>query len=67
VGSGSIRGFFERVVWQCVEAAVYCNPYSIDDIKEKIEITTQVEKLRNDLRREGFKEIKKHKWNNVAK
>lgn len=57
----------DPIIEVCGEAAVYCNPYSIDDIKEKIEITTQDEKLRNDLKREGFKEIKKHKWNNVAK
>ncbi len=50
----------------CGDAAVYCNPYSVDDIKEKMEMAVLDKGLRSDLIREGFKTIEKHNWQYVA-
>jgi glycosyltransferase involved in cell wall biosynthesis len=50
-----------------VDSVVYCNPYSVDDIKEKIELVLNDEALQNDLRIKGFENIKRFSWEESAK
>ena len=49
------------------ESALYCNPYSVEDIREKIEILLNNEKLREDLIKKGFENIKRFSWEKSAK
>ncbi len=49
-----------------VDSVVYCDPYSVQDIKEKIDLVLNDEKLQNDLRLKGFENIKKFSWEESA-
>ena len=51
----------------CEESALYCNPYDINDIKEKIEILINDEDLQNDLIQKGFENIKRFSWEKSSK
>lgn len=48
-------------------SVVYCNPYSVEDIKEKIEIVLNNKDLQNELRQKGFENIKRFSWEESAK
>ncbi len=50
-----------------VDSVVYCNPYSVDDIKEKIELVLNDEDLQNELRIKGFENIKRFSWEESAR
>jgi len=51
----------------CKDSALYCNPYDIDDIKEKIEILVKDENLQKELIKKGFENIKRFSWEESAK
>jgi len=47
-------------------AALYFNPDNEADMKNKIEEALRDEKLREDLRNRGYKQIKKYSWHDCA-
>ena len=51
----------------CGDSALYCNPYDINDIKEKIELLIENENLRQELIQKGFENIKRFSWEKSAK
>ncbi|MEA1891765.1 MAG: glycosyltransferase family 1 protein, partial [Campylobacterota bacterium] len=50
-----------------VDSVVYCDPYSVEDIKEKIKLVLSDKKLQDDLRIKGFENIKRFSWEESAK
>ncbi|MCR4942357.1 MAG: glycosyltransferase family 4 protein, partial [Campylobacter sp.] len=51
----------------CENSVIYCDPYDINDIKEKIQMVLDDENIQNDLRQEGFENIKRFSWEKSAK
>ncbi|NOY88986.1 MAG: glycosyltransferase family 4 protein [FCB group bacterium] len=51
----------------CGDAALYCDPYSIDDIADKISRLLVNEKLRAELIKRGLERAKKYSWEKAAK
>ena len=51
----------------CADAAIYCNPYNIDDIKEKIEFVLNDDNLRIELIDCGLEHAKRFSWEESAK
>lgn len=51
----------------CGDAALYCDPYNINDIAEKIMQVITDETLREDLRNKGFKQAEKYSWKSCAR
>ncbi|MCK9477194.1 MAG: glycosyltransferase family 4 protein [Candidatus Muirbacterium halophilum] len=51
----------------CGDAAVYFDPYNIDDIADKIKTVIENEKLQKDLINKGFENIKRFSWEKSAK
>jgi len=49
------------------DSVIYCNPYDINEIKEKIELLIENEKLRKELIQKGFENIKRFSWEKSAK
>ncbi len=49
------------------DAVLYCNPDSIDDIREKLQTLLQNETLRESLKRKATERAKKFSWENSAK
>jgi glycosyltransferase involved in cell wall biosynthesis len=49
------------------DAALYVNPKDVNDIKEKMELVIGDEKLRNDLIKKGYEQVKKFSWEKTAK
>lgn len=47
-------------------AALYINPYSVDDICTKMKKLIDNKKLQNDLIKKGFKQVKKFSWSKCA-
>ena len=50
----------------CGDAALYCDPYDIDDIKNKIEMLLGDESLREELRQKGLERAKRFTWEKAA-
>ena len=50
-----------------VDSVVYCDPYSVEDIKEKIALVLNDESLQSELRIKGFENIKRFSWEESAK
>ena len=50
----------------CGNAALYCNPYEIDDIVQKIKLVIYDLALRKNLIAEGTKQVKKFSWEDSA-
>lgn len=48
------------------DAALYCNPYSVDDISEKMTILASDEKMRDDLSVKGLHRSKLFSWDTTA-
>ncbi|MFP4486779.1 MAG: glycosyltransferase family 4 protein [Campylobacterales bacterium] len=48
------------------DAVVYCNPYSIEDIKQKIEMVINDEKLQKDMIQKGLERAKEFSWEKCA-
>ncbi len=51
----------------CGDSVVYCDPYSVEDIAEKIKMVLADEVLQNELRVKGFENIKRFSWEESAK
>ena len=52
----------------CGQAAIYCNPSNVNDIKQKITFACSlVEESRNELIAQGKKRSKEFSWNKMAK
>jgi glycosyltransferase involved in cell wall biosynthesis len=51
----------------CGDSAYYVNPYDVEDIARGIETVLNDEKLRNDLIKKGFENIKRFSWEESAK
>jgi glycosyltransferase involved in cell wall biosynthesis len=49
------------------DSVVYCDPYSVEDIKEKIELVLDDENLQDDLKIKGFENIKRFSWEQSAR
>lgn len=49
------------------DAVVYCNPYEIKDIKDKIELVLNDTKLQTSMIEKGFKRAKLFSWEKSAK
>lgn len=45
---------------------VYCNPYSVEDIKDKIELVLDDKILQNEMIEKGLDRMKKFSWNKSA-
>jgi glycosyltransferase involved in cell wall biosynthesis len=50
-----------------VDSVLYCDPYDVNDIREKIELVLNDEALQNDLRIKGFENIKRFSWEESAR
>jgi len=48
------------------ESVIYCDPYSQQDIKDKIELILNDNGLQNQLREKGFENIKRFSWSKSA-
>jgi len=49
------------------EAPLYCNPYSIKDIKEKMELVLSNDTLKEKMIKKGLKQAKKFSWEKSAR
>lgn len=49
------------------EAAIYFDPLDIDDMAEKIKEVINDKKLRQELIKKGFQQVKKYSWQKMAK
>lgn len=49
------------------DAALYVDPYNVDDITQKIEQLLVDEPLRTELQKKGLEQIKKYSWDKSAK
>lgn len=49
------------------EAVLYCNPFDIDDIKNKIELLLKDKDLQNDLIKKGLKRAQLFSWEKSAR
>jgi len=50
----------------CGDSALYCNPYSVEDITAKISMLLEDGKYCDDLRQRGFRNIRRFSWQNSA-
>lgn len=48
-------------------AAMYADPYNIEDIKKKLELLINDQKLREELIKKGFERVKQFSWEKTAK
>ncbi len=49
------------------EAALYVDPQKVEDIKKKIEMVITNEKLRSEMVKKGYEQIKKFSWEKTAR
>jgi glycosyltransferase involved in cell wall biosynthesis len=50
----------------CGDSVIYCDPYSVDDIANKINMVLSDGALQNELRARGFENIKRFSWEKSA-
>ena len=48
------------------DSVIYCDPYDLKDIREKIELVLNDKDLQNQLREKGFENIKRFNWKRSA-
>lgn len=48
------------------DAVVYCDPYKVEDMREKIRSVLSDGSLREDLKRKGRKRLNKFDWDDIA-
>ncbi len=48
------------------DAVVYCDPFNVDDIKNKLELVLNDKKLQREMIQKGFKRAKEFSWENSA-
>ena len=51
----------------CVDAAIYCDPYDVNSIKEKIELVLDDVVLRDEIIKKGIKRASEFTWEKSAK
>lgn len=51
----------------CGDSVVYFDPYSVEDMRDKIQMVLDDENLQNELRVKGFENIKRFSWERSAK
>ena len=51
----------------CGEAVLYCDPYDIDDIYEKVKLLLDDDEKRIELIKKGKEQLKKYTWSGSAK
>lgn len=49
------------------EAVIYFNPLDVDDMTEKIKKTLLNDRVKKELIRKGFEQVKKYSWQKMAK
>lgn len=49
------------------EAAIYADPYSVEDIKKKLKMVMEDQSLRDEMIRKGLERVKQFSWENAAK
>lgn len=47
-------------------SVIYCEPYSVESIREKISLVLNDKKLQNSLREKGFKNVNRFSWEKSA-
>lgn len=65
-GCPVIAGNIPSLTERCEGAALYCNPYSIEDMKAAVEAVVDDPALQNDLRQKGYEQAEKYSWRNCA-
>jgi glycosyltransferase involved in cell wall biosynthesis len=50
----------------CGDSVIYCDPYSVDDITNKINMVLSDDALQKELRARGFENIKRFSWEKSA-
>jgi len=50
----------------CGDSVLYCNPYDINDIANKIELLINNEVLKEELKQKGFKNVQRFNWEKSA-
>ena len=50
----------------CGDSVVYFDPYSVEDMRDKIQMVLNDENLQNELRAKGFENIKRFSWEESA-
>jgi glycosyltransferase involved in cell wall biosynthesis len=48
------------------DAAIYCDPFSIEDISEKMSLLMNSSSIREELSRKGLKRSKLFSWDNTS-
>lgn len=66
-GSPVIAGKTQTLVEVGGEACLYVDPYSIDDIAEKVNMFVKSESLRQEYIKKGLERVKKFSWKKAAK
>ena len=51
----------------CADAAIYCDPYRVEDIAAKIQQIVSDEQLRSELRARGTERAKQFRWDEAAR
>ncbi len=51
----------------CGDAVIYCNPYSVEDIKEKIDLVLSDKNLQKQMIQKGLARVKEFTWEDSAK
>lgn len=51
----------------CADSVLYCNPYCVEDIGDKIQILLNDKNLQKTLKQKGFENIKRFSWEQSAK
>ncbi len=50
----------------CADSVMYCNPYKVSDIAQKLELILSDVSIRNDLIEKGFENVKRFSWKKSA-
>lgn len=66
-GTAAIVSDVSSLAEVCGDAAFYCNPYDVGDIKEKIELIMNNETLQIELINRGLEHVQKFSWEESAK
>ncbi len=51
----------------CGDSVVYFDPYSVEDMRDKIQMVLDNKNLQNELRAKGFENVKRFSWERSAK
>jgi glycosyltransferase involved in cell wall biosynthesis len=66
-GCPVVASAIPSLIERCGDAAVYCNPYDIRDISEKILMILKNKKLCDELINKGINRVKNFSWIKIAK